>query len=52
MSVAGQSKPLKAGSKTVGDELTRRAILALEDKVNELDTRLKDAERRLKAGNL
>lgn len=34
------------------DEKTARALRALEDKVEELDVRLRDAERRLAAGGL
>lgn len=50
--VAGKSRPLVRLSSTVKDKVLADAIRALEDKVEELDKRLFDAEARLKAGGL
>lgn len=50
--VAGLSRALRRLARTVSDPKTKEALLALEEKVMELDTRLTDTERRLKAGGL
>lgn len=50
--VAGMSKPLRRLSSTIDDKTLRAAVAALEDKLEELDRRLADAERRLTAGGL
>lgn len=50
--VANTSKPLKRLSTTIEDRVLAAAIRALEDKVEELDARVRDAERRLTAGSL
>lgn len=49
---AGPSRPLKRLSSTVKDKELRRAIEVLEDKIEELDTRLLAAEKRLADGGL
>lgn len=48
--VAGKSRPLVRLSSTVKDKALADALRVIEDKIEELDTRLFDAERRLKAG--
>lgn len=50
--VAGMAKPLRRLSATVPDKVLAAAIAALEDKVEELDKRLHDAEKRLREGGL
>jgi hypothetical protein len=49
---AGVSRPLRRLSDTIADPKLRAVIVELEVKVTELDQRLFDAERRLKAGGL
>lgn len=49
---AGTQRPLKRLSSTIKDKDLQRAIIALEDKIEELDRRLTDAEKRLKDGGL
>lgn len=43
---------IKRLAKTIIEPKTRDAVLDLENKILELDSRLVDAERRLKAGGL
>ena len=51
--LAGKSTPLKRLSDTPGlDEKFSRALRSLEDKAEELESRLKDLERRVAAGGL
>ncbi len=50
--VAGLSRPLRRLSDTVSDPKVRAALVELEVKMQELDQRLLDAEKRLKAGGL
>jgi hypothetical protein len=52
MTVAGAKLSLPRLSQGIKDPTLARAVRALEDKVSELDVRLTDAERRLKAGGL
>lgn len=50
--VAGTRQPVQRLSQGIKDQLLSRAVRALEDKLEELDKRLTDAERRLAAGSL
>lgn len=52
MTVAGKSLPLKRLSSTIPDPKLAAAVRTLEDKIEELDKRLFDAEQRLAAGSL
>lgn len=49
---AGISQALRKLARTVKDTNTRDALIAIEIKIDELDTRLTDTERRLKVGGL
>lgn len=51
--VAGPTRPVKRYSDTPGlDPKVKIALIELENKIDELDRRLFDAERRLAAGGL
>jgi len=50
--IAGLSQQLKKLSPTITDSSTKLAIQNLENKIQELDSRLTDLERRAKAGNI
>ena len=50
--IANVTKPLKRLSATIADKVLAAAVRSLEDKVDELDLRVRDAERRLTAGSL
>ena len=50
--VAGIVGNLKRLSKTISDKPTMLAVQDVENKILEIDTRLSDIERRLKAGGL
>lgn len=52
MAGPGPVKPLKRLSSTLKDKDLARAVVALEDKIEELDARLVAAEKRLTAGGL
>lgn len=45
-------QPVRRLSQGVQDPVTQRAVRAVEDKLVEMEARLTDAERRLKAGGL
>lgn len=49
---AGPSRPLKRLSGTLKDKDLARAVQALEDKIEELDSRLAATEKRLADGGL
>lgn len=49
---AGISKSLRKLGRTVTDINTKTALIAIEDKITELDIRLTNVELRLKAGGL
>jgi hypothetical protein len=49
---AGISQALRKLARTVKDINTQNALIAIEIKIEELDIRLADTERRLKAGGL
>lgn len=50
--VAGISRALRRLGRQVKDPMTRDALIAIEEKVLELDLRMADLERRVKTGGL
>jgi hypothetical protein len=52
ITIAGVTQSLKKLGRTVKDTDTRNALIDIENKVQELDLRLNDVERRLAVGGL
>jgi hypothetical protein len=52
MTIAGLNQNLRRLASTVTDEVTRKVLTEIENKVLELNTRLTDIEKRVKAGGL
>lgn len=50
--IAGIRQNLKKLGRVVKDQATRDSLIDIENKVQELDLRVTDTERRLKAGGL
>lgn len=50
--IAGVRLNLKRLAKTITDDKTRYAVIDIENKLLEIDTRLVDLERRVKLGGL